>query len=77
MRMNKKPLNLLVNKNLINRAREHGINLSAFFEIKLEEHLALIHGKRFNKSSMDWTGFEPVASALRRRRSSTDLPAPN
>ena len=46
MRMKKKPLNLLVSEDLINRARERGINLSAFFEIKLEEHLALIHGKR-------------------------------
>ena len=29
-----------------------------------------------NFQSMDWTGFEPVASTLRRWRSSTDLPAP-
>ena len=29
-----------------------------------------------NSLSMDWTGFEPVASTLRRWRSSTDLPAP-
>ena len=29
-----------------------------------------------NSLSMDWTGFEPVASTLRRWRSSADLPAP-
>jgi len=46
VRMKKQPLNLLVKEDLIKRAREHGINCSAFFEIKLEEHLALIHGKR-------------------------------
>ena len=44
--MNKRPLNLLVSEELITRARKHGINLSAFLELKLEEHLALIHGKR-------------------------------
>ena len=54
MRMRKKPLNLLVNEDLIERARERGINLSAFLEIKLEEHLALIHGKRYKSDG--WTG---------------------
>lgn len=44
--MKKRPLNLLVSEELIERARKHGINLSAFLELKLEEHLALIHGKR-------------------------------
>jgi len=39
MRMNKKPLNLLVNEDLVKTARKHGINLSAFFELKLLEHL--------------------------------------
>ena len=68
--MIKKTLNLLVNEDLINRARERSINLSAFFEIKLEEHLALIHGKRFIKESMDLSGFEPEASSMPRRRSS-------
>ena len=48
MRMKKRPLNLLVSEELIERARKHVINLSLFFEIKLEEHLALIHGKRKN-----------------------------
>ena len=75
MRMMKKPLNLLVSEELINRARDHGINLSAFFEIKLQEHLALIHGKRYGKVSMDSSGFEPEASSMPRRRSSADLRA--
>ena len=87
MRMKKKPLNLLINEDLVKRAREQGINLSAFLEIKLQEHLALIEGKSVNfkkqekgknskkKGSMDWMGFEPTASTLRRLRSSTDLPA--
>ena len=52
--MKKKPLNLLVNEDLIKRARDRSINLSAFFEIKLEEHLALIHSRR-NKKDHKWT----------------------
>ena len=40
--MVKKRLNLLVNEDLIKKAREYGINLSAFLEIKLREYLALI-----------------------------------
>ena len=46
MRMNKKPLNLLVNSDLINKAKKHGINLSAFFELKLQEHLEYYYGNR-------------------------------
>ena len=44
--MKKKPLNLSINDNLIDSARKHGINLSAFLEIKLQEHLALIEEKQ-------------------------------
>ena len=45
MCMKKRPLNLLVSEDLIARARKCGINLSSFLEIKLEEHLSLIHGR--------------------------------
>ena len=54
MRMNKKPLNLLVNEDLVKTARKHGINLSAFFELKLLEHLEMYYGKtksKYNKCS--------------------------
>ncbi len=54
VRMPKHKLTLSVNEDVVKRAREHGINISAFLEIKLEEHLALIHGKRYNKSDK-WT----------------------
>ena len=46
--MKKKPLNLSIDKDLIKRARKKGINLSAFLEIKLQEHLAFIEGKSIN-----------------------------
>ena len=46
MRMNKKPLNLLVNTDLVDKAKKHGINLSAFFELKLQEHLDYYYGNR-------------------------------
>ena len=41
--MAKKRLNLTVDENLLNEARQHGINLSSFLEIKLREYLALIN----------------------------------
>ena len=43
--MKKKALNLLVSEDLVKRAREQGINLSAFLEIRLQEYLALIDNK--------------------------------
>jgi hypothetical protein len=49
MRMNKKPLNLFVDAELVNQAKKHGINLSSFFELKLLEHLDYYYGKRSNK----------------------------
>lgn len=52
--MAKYKLTLSVNEDVVKRAREHGINISAFLEIKLEEYLALIHGKRYKKEAQ-WT----------------------
>ena len=48
MSMKKRHLNLLVSENLIERAREHNINISSFLEIRLQEYLALIDGKQVN-----------------------------
>ena len=55
---NKAKLTLSVDKNLIKLAKENNINISAFLEEKLKESFAF--------RVMDWTGFEPVASTLRR-----------
>ena len=41
-------MNFLISEKLVKRARNHGINLSAFLEIKLQEYLALIEGKSIN-----------------------------
>ena len=46
--MKKKYLDLLISEELVKRAGNHGMNLSAFLEIKLQEHLALIEGKSIN-----------------------------
>ena len=46
--MKKGYLNLLTSEKLVKRAGNHGMNLSAFLEIKLQEHLALIEGKSIN-----------------------------
>ncbi len=42
MHMTKRPLNLLVDEDLINRARNHGLVLSKFFENKLQEYFSFI-----------------------------------
>ena len=40
--MTKKRLNLTINEDLVNKAREYGINLSSFLEIKLREYIAML-----------------------------------
>ena len=42
MRMSKKPLNLLIEADLIQKAREQGIVISKFLENKLQEHFSFI-----------------------------------
>ena len=42
--MSKKRINLTIDEDLLNEARQHGINLSSFLEMKLREYLALIKG---------------------------------
>ena len=74
--MPKHKLTLSVNEDLVKRAREHGINISAFLEIKLQEHLALIHGKRYTKSNK-WTerDLNPRPLPCEGNDLPTDLPA--
>ena len=42
MRMAKKPLNLLVDEDLVKKAREHGLVISRFLENKLQEYFTFI-----------------------------------
>jgi len=42
MRMAKKPLNLLIEADLIQKAREHGLIISKFLENKLSEYFSFI-----------------------------------
>ena len=42
MRMAKKPLNLLVDEELITKARDHGLVISKFLENKLQEYFTFI-----------------------------------
>ena len=74
--MPKHKLTLSVNEDLVKRAREHGINISAFLEIKLQEHLALLHGKRYNRKDK-WTGrdLNPRPPPCEGNDLPTDLPA--
>ena len=41
-------MNLLTSEELVKRAKNHGMNLSAFLEIELKENLTLIEGKSIN-----------------------------
>ncbi len=42
MRMAKKPLNLLVDEDLVKKARDHGLVISRFLENKLQEYFSFI-----------------------------------
>ena len=42
MRMSKKPLNLLIEADLVEKARQQGIVISRFLENKLQEHFSFI-----------------------------------
>ncbi len=68
---NKTKLTLTVDKNLVESAREINMNLSAFLELKLREYLCVIKNGIIGYSQVDSPGFEPGASASRRRRSSS------
>ncbi len=59
----KTKLTLWVDKNLIASAKEIGLNLSAFLEIKLREYLMMEIEPR--------PGFEPGTFALPRQRSAS------
>ncbi len=66
--MNRKALNLLVDGDLVKKARNHGLNLSRFFENKLQEYFNFIKAVSYNSqastnASTDPWGFEPQLSA--------------
>ncbi|MDG6219613.1 MAG: type II toxin-antitoxin system CcdA family antitoxin, partial [Candidatus Thermoplasmatota archaeon] len=46
--MKKKPLNLLVDEELVRKARDHGLNLSRFFENQLRGYFNFIEGNHQN-----------------------------
>ena len=48
MRMTRKSLNLLVDEDLVKKARNHGLNLSKFFENQLRGYFNYIRDKANN-----------------------------
>ena len=48
MRMKKKPLNLLVDEELVTKARDHGLNLSRFFENQLRGYFDFMEQRSMN-----------------------------
>ena len=61
MRMVRKSLNLLVDEQLVKKARNHGLNLSKFFENQLRGYFNFIEGKHQNyyHSDNDEKDIEP------------------
>ena len=90
--MNKIRTTINLNADVVNKAKELGLNISALAEEKLIERINELEriggligrkvsssknkdneekvnnqtGVTFNSQSMDWVGFEPTASTLRR-----------
>ena len=57
--MVRKPLNLLVDEELVKKARDHGLVISKFLENKLQEYFSFIDAVSGNKKQPDdskWTG---------------------
>lgn len=68
MRMSKKPLNLLIEADLVDRARQQGIVISRFLENKLQEYFSFIDAVskssiQHHKGVADLSGFEPESEA--------------
>jgi len=49
--MTKRMTSMRIDEDVLKKAKEYGINVSAFLEIKLREYIALIEGKQNNLSS--------------------------
>ena len=87
VKVKRKTVGVTLPVNLVERAREHGLNISRITTEALTSILAYLEQTNpqgsflgedsFTKEgSMDRAGFEPATSALRRRRSyQTELPA--
>ena len=66
MRMKRRPLNLLVDEDLVKKAREHGLVISRFLENKLREYFALIEGKEETASSQTSDNLDRRNGVVRR-----------
>ena len=53
MRMAKKPLNLLVDEDLVKKARDHGLVISRFLENKLQEYFSFIEAVSYHKNKVE------------------------
>jgi hypothetical protein len=53
MRMTKKPLNLLIDEELVQKARDHGLVISKFLENQLRGYFNFIEGRHNNYSQSD------------------------
>jgi hypothetical protein len=61
MRMSKKPLNLLIEADLVDRARQQGIVISRFLENKLQEYFSFIDVvSKSSKVQNEWSGLVEI-----------------
>ena len=59
--MNKKPLNLLIEADLIQKARDHGLIISRFLENKLQEYFSFIDAvSKSQKVQKNWSGLVEI-----------------
>jgi hypothetical protein len=61
MRMSKKPLNLLIEADLVEKARQQGIVISRFLENKLQEYFSFIDAvSKSQKVQKDGSGLVEI-----------------
>ena len=58
MRMTRKALNLLVDEELVKKAREQGLIISKFLENKLQEYFTFIDAVSKQQNTSKWTGWD-------------------
>ena len=61
MRINRRPINLLIQADLIQKARDHGLIISKFLENKLQEYFSFIDAvSKSQKEQKCWSGLVEI-----------------
>ena len=76
MRMVRKALNLLVDEDLVEKARNHGLNLSRFFENQLRGYFNFIEGRHQNYYYSDNVEVRRTSESKKKRPGRNLNPSP-